>query len=138
MHLQDGANDLGTVKFTFLLAGNLITVFSESFDGVNAPVLPAGWVASNPDASPVMWTTVSVGNIDTPPNGAFVTAPAVVSDKFLDSPSFLIHSANAQLSFRHAHVFQTALDGGVLEISIANGPFVDVVTARRQLCHRRL
>src|SRR6185295_19223621 len=111
------------------LAGNQLTVFSENFDGVTAPTLPAGWIASNPDASPVLWVTSATGSVDTPPNVAFVTAPEVVSDKRLDSPAILIHTTTAQLKFTHAHVFQTALDGGVLEISIDGGAFVDILAA---------
>src|SRR6185436_20147538 len=113
-------------SFNFVLAGNLITVFSENFDGITAPTLPAGWVASNPDASPVLWVTTSVGNVDTPPNSVFVAAPAVVSDKFLDSPPILIKTTGAQLTFRHAVTLQPGLDGGVLEISIDGNPFADI------------
>ena len=129
LHVQDGSNDLGIVRFDFLLAGNTITVMAENFDGVTPPALPAGWVASNGDGSTVFWTTISIGNIDTPPNGAFVAAPAVVSDKRLDSVPFLVRSAAAQLSFRHANTLQPGLDGGVLEISIDGGPFVDFLLA---------
>ena len=106
LHLQDGSNDLGTISFKFQLAGNLTTVFAESFDSVIAPALPAGWVASNPDASPVLWITSASGTVDTPPNVAFVASPEVASDKRLDSPAFLIRSASAQLTFRHAHTLQ--------------------------------
>ena len=50
LHLQDGASDLGTVTFNFNV-GLLTVALSENFDGVSAPTLPAGWVASNPTGS---------------------------------------------------------------------------------------
>ncbi len=43
IHLQDGATDMGNAVYTFTL-GTLVTTtsFSENFDGVVAPALPAG------------------------------------------------------------------------------------------------
>src|SRR5262249_39620848 len=40
--LQDGSQNFGTVSFS-LPMGQLVTQFSENFDGVIAPSLPAGW-----------------------------------------------------------------------------------------------
>src|SRR4030095_14451965 len=42
LHLQDGSTNLGTITYTFPL-GILNTAFTETFDGVVAPALPAGW-----------------------------------------------------------------------------------------------
>ena len=67
------------------------TTFSEDFDGVTPPALPAGWTATNVQGPAPLWTTSHTGMptppFDTPPNAAFVDNPQVVSDKRLDSPS---------------------------------------------------
>ena len=57
--LQDGATNLGTVTFTMTL-GALVTTttFSENFDGVTAPALPAGWVTAATGVE-VAWVTTS-------------------------------------------------------------------------------
>ena len=48
IHFQDGATDLGNAVYTFTLGTlNTTTTFTENFDGVTAPALPAGWVATN-------------------------------------------------------------------------------------------
>jgi len=128
LHLQDGSTDLGAVTFKFSLAGTIVTVFAEDFDSVVAPALPAGWVATSLEASPVLWTTVP-SLADTPPNDALVAAPAVVSLRRLDSPAIPIQTASAQLRFRTWYILQPGFDGGVLEISIDGGPFVDILDA---------
>src|SRR5204863_6233591 len=52
--------------------GPCSTMFSENFDGVVAPALPAGWVAINPDPGDgVMWVTSTVAP-ESAPNDAFV------------------------------------------------------------------
>ena len=73
--------DLGIVNFGFTL-GKLqsTTRFTDNFDSVAAPLFPAGWAATNGDASPVLWVT-SVTTPDTPPNAAFVADPVGVTDK---------------------------------------------------------
>ena len=65
------------------------TSFAENFDGVAAPALPAGWVATNASGPAPLWVT-STTTPDTAPNDAFVDDPAVVSDKDLDTPGFLL------------------------------------------------
>ena len=73
------------------------TTFSENFDGVTPPALPAGWTATNVQGPAPLWTTSNTGMptppFDTPPNAAFVDNPQVVSDKRLDSPSIPIATA---------------------------------------------
>jgi hypothetical protein len=106
---------------------------TEAFDGVSAPALPAGWVATNPDPGDgIMWvTTVAVP--DTAPNSAFINDQDGVSDKVLDSRPITVNSATAQITFRNN--FDTEFsdgvfwDGGVLEVSspnISSGDFVDI------------
>jgi subtilisin-like proprotein convertase family protein len=107
----------------------------ENFDGVTPPALPAGWTATNAQGPAPLWETSNSGDpmpsADTPPNAAFVDCPAVRSDKRLDSPPFSVAATNAQLTFRNNYDLQDgSFDGGVLEISIDGGAFVDILTAR--------
>src|SRR5581483_7245983 len=59
----------------------------------------------------------------------FAPDPSNVSDNSLTSPSFMIASTNAQLTFRHYYSAENTYDGGVLEISINGGAFTDILTA---------
>jgi len=61
-------------------------------------------------------------------NGAFTDDPPSVSNKTLDSRSF-ISVAQTRLTFRHSVALETSYDGAVLEISLDGGPFVDIVSA---------
>ena len=110
------------------------TSFSQNFDGVTAPALPAGWVATNATGPAPLWVT-STTTPDTAPNDAFVDDPAVVSDKDLDTPGIPITSA-AQVTFRHSFNLErdtsNFYDGGVLEVSSPNingGAFTDITNA---------
>ena len=104
----------------------------ENFDGVTAPALPPGWVASNPDPGDgTMWVT-SASTPDTPPNHAFVPDQDGISDKVLDRV-VTINSASSVFSFRNN--FDTEFsdgiywDGYVLEVSspnISGGAFLDI------------
>jgi hypothetical protein len=107
----------------------------ENFDGMTAPALPAGWVATNgtvgmPD--PDMWVTSTI-TPDTAPNDAFIPDQDGISDKYLDSRNISVTSPTATLSFRNN--FNTEMSGGVfwdgyvLEVSSPNingGAFTDV------------
>ena len=81
------------------------SIFSENFDGVTPPALPAGWVATNAvDPDMIFWQSSNSGVptpvADSTPNAAWVNDPALVSDKRLDSPSIAITSSNTQVTFR--------------------------------------
>jgi hypothetical protein len=108
----------------------------ENFDGVTAPALPPGFVASNPTLGDgVMWVTETT-TPDAGPNDAYVPDQDGVSDKVLDSRNITINSASAVLTFRNNYnteydppPAETFWDGGVLEVSspnIAGGAFTDV------------
>jgi hypothetical protein len=104
---------------------------TENFDGVTAPALPAGWVATNAVGPAPLWVT-SPTTPDTAPNDAVVKDPPEISDKRLDTRSIAITSASAQLSFRNNFNLQDGFDGGVLEVSspnIASGAFTDITNA---------
>ena len=148
IRLQDGAINLGGANLTFKLGGARgtstqsslasanspaapSTAFSENFDGVVVPNLPAGWstVAIAPtcvNADP--WETEN-DLFDTSPNGAAVFGTDCVSDIRLDSPSFVVTTASAQLTFRQNFNFANGFDGAVLEIQIAEIPFQDILVA---------
>jgi hypothetical protein len=109
------------------------TTCTEAFDGVTAPALPPGWVATNPDPGDgILWTTTTT-TPDTAPNAAFLPDQDGISDKVLDSRDIIVSSASAQITFRNN--FDTEFsdgifwDGGVLEVSspnIAGGAFTDI------------
>ena len=112
--------------------------FAENFDGVTAPALPAGWVATNAQGADPLWVTDTT-QFDTAPNAVHVDDPFAITDKRLDSPSIAIQTfAGAYLTFRQTYAFSIAvmgdfsvvyLDGGVLEISVDGGEFQDIVQA---------
>src|SRR5262249_14399079 len=51
------------------------------------------------------------------------------TDAVLDSPSFLITTAGAQLTFQNSYDLEDGYDGAVLEIKIGAGPFQDILAA---------
>ena len=126
LHLQDGLLDLGTLT-NYLQVGvaSNYVVFSENFDAVSAPKLPAGWTPVIAGAgSP--WATLS-GTKDTAPNSVFAPDASTISDNNLRSPTLVLSPGDAQISFRHWYSTESGYDGGVLEISINGGAFTDIV-----------
>ena len=127
---------IGFVVSTKLTRANAQT-FSENFDGVTAPMLPAGWVATTAQGPGPGWATDAT-NPDTPLNAAYVNDPVVEADRTLDSPPISIATTAAQLSFRHMYSFswdpgsapeQFPVGYGTLEISIGGGAFLDILAA---------
>ena len=89
LQLQDGTANLGTVTFSFPLGQSSVsTVFSQNFDGVTAPALPAGWATSTSGAQSAWVTSTSAS--DTPPNSVFSPDPASVGVNELDSPAIAL------------------------------------------------
>src|ERR1700752_5308400 len=79
-------------------------VFTQDFDALTPPALPAGWTAMNaidPDA--ILWTSSNSGlplpPSDSLPNSAATNDPATISDKRLESPIIGIWNPSAQLTF---------------------------------------
>ncbi len=138
-HLQDGDDDLGNFTISFTL-GQLVTsapTTTENFDGVVAPALPGGWTTarSGSGANPPLWVTSTTLN-DTSPNSAFSGGSTTPGENSLDSPILAIPTApvvgtnpGVRLSFRNSYNTEAGFDGGVLEISINGGPFVDILAA---------
>jgi hypothetical protein len=107
-------------------AGACTTPLTEAFDGVTAPALPSGWHVTSAQGANA-WQTVA-DMADSAPNAAFAADPSSPSDTYLDTPSF-VPQAGATLSFRQHYDLEQTYDGGVLEIAIAGGSFVDFVDA---------
>jgi hypothetical protein len=106
---------------------------SENFDELTAliPALPPGWVNDHSGAGRG-WSTV-LSDAFTQPVATFANDEITVSDSSLETPAFNV-VANGQLRFLHSFKLEvrddvTGYDGVVLEISIAGGPFADLVEA---------
>ncbi len=105
-------------------------LFSEDFDGVTAPAIPAGWTTTlmSGQGGDIAFETDTTFS-DTTPNAAWTDAPDHLTDKVLDSASVAVATAGAQLTFQHKYDLEDGFDGVVLEISIGGGPFIDILTA---------
>ena len=130
LQLQDGATNLGAVSFNIPLgvptAPTNVT-FSQNFDGVTAPSLPAGWTTTH-SGSQAAWVT-STANRDTTPNAAFGSENRRAGLSELISPAIPVVLPTAQLSFRNFYNTQSGADGGVLEIQIGAGAYADILAA---------
>jgi hypothetical protein len=127
MQLQDGATNLGTVTYNFTLGvQNTITVFSENFDGVIAPALPAGWTTGATGAeSP--WVTSTTTPFSAP-NDAFAPDPSSIGNTELVTPTITV-ATGGQLTFKNNYATELGFDGMVLEISINGGAYQDILAA---------
>ena len=99
-------------------------VFSENFDSSFA--LPIGWLSQS-EGNGSGWSANAFA--DTEPR-AFVAGTSNQSgESILSTPSIDGLSAASILSFRHFYITENNIDGSVLEISIANGPWLDILAA---------
>lgn len=126
LQAQDGAANLGAFTFDFLV-GTPAIIFTQNFDSVVAPALPAGW-ASTATGAQSAWVT-QASTFDTTPNSAFVPDPATVGRSELVSPPVPITTTTAKVTFRNNYNLESTFDGGVLEIKIGAGAFADILTA---------
>jgi hypothetical protein len=121
-------SDLGVETKTFpLRVGTPTAIFTENFDSVTAPALPAGWTTVNSGTMPLFTTTTTLP--DTAPNVASITFPTTNATSELISPAIAIPANGAQLTFRHSYNSELEGDGGVLEVSINGAAYVDIVDA---------
>jgi hypothetical protein len=104
-------------------SGSVVTAFATNFDEVTAPILPAGWAASNAvDPDGVFWQTSNAGLPLPPfvssPNAAWINAPELRSDKYLTLPRYNTFDTQwVQVRFDQNFHFENGFDGGVLEYS---------------------
>jgi HYR domain len=108
-------------------------IFSENFDGVTAPALPAGFTTSFVNGAGCSagsnWVTTTT-NPFSAPNAAFHNDPNCITDNFLVSPSIMISTTTAQLSFKNAFSLESGFDGTVLEVSTDGGAtWADITSA---------
>ncbi len=126
LQIQTNGALYGTATYVLNL-GATSAIFTENFDEVTAPALPAGWTTTAGGAES-NWVT-STTTVDTPPNAAFSPDVPAVGSNALVSPVISITSSNAQLTFRNYYNLEAGFDGGVLDIKIGNGPFQDILAA---------
>ncbi len=122
-------SSIGPVTFTGnATIGAPVIGFAESFDSVTAPGVPAGWTVAT-EAGGTAFVSSATG-ADTAPNSMFAIDPTTVGGATsLTSPAVTINSPAASVSFRNKFDTEAGWDGGVLEISIGGGAFVDIITA---------
>ncbi len=118
----------GVVTFTRqILIGQPIISFTENFDSVTAPALPAGWTTTA-TGNGVPWVTTN--NLpDTAPNAIFTNDPTSAGSSEIVTPNISVQSANSQANFRLNYDTEAGFDGMVLEISIGGGAFQDILAA---------
>ena len=117
------------------IVGTPVILFSQNFDAVAAPALPAGWTTAQTGTTPpAIWATTAT-NPDTPANAAFTNGSATAATNSLISPPIVFPASptNAVLSFRHAWAFESGgtyqFDGGILELSTDGGTTYNNVTS---------
>jgi len=94
--------------------------YVESFDGVTAPSLPAGWAFTQDIGSAITWATVNSGSSSSP-NAAFANDPSNANLSSLVSTPIAIASTSAQLLFKNNYQTESGFDGMVLEYTVNAG-----------------
>jgi hypothetical protein len=126
LELTESGTNLGTAAFPISL-GRFGPAFAQSFDSPEPPQLPADWTtAATGEQSP--WVTVA-GQGDESSNAAFAPNPGAAGASDLVSPPIVVPSDFTQLTFRHAYETEGGYDGGVLEMKIGAGQFMDILEA---------
>jgi len=110
-----------------LIIGKPTVGLGENFDGVAAPNLPAYWTRMLGGFGED-WATKGE-TADTSPNSVFTPNTGKVGGADLHSPSYNIESTAAVLNFRNNFNTEKGWDGGILEISIGDAAFQDILEA---------
>lgn len=100
-------------------------ILLEDFDSVPAPELPPTWTSTQLGNA---WETVAA-NSDTAPNSVFVSNEDESTDVSLESPTFRVEVDDTVVRFQNWYDLEDSFDGGVLEISVAGGPYQDILDA---------
>jgi len=130
----NGTTTINDVQALTVPAPSGVT-FTQNFDGVTAPALPAGWTASQGlnTLSRPPWVTSSTGTptpvADSAPNALFSEDASNILDNRIDTPSLGIRTRYPILTFRQNRNLESTFDGGVLEISVDGGAFRDIIDA---------
>ena len=109
------------------------TAFAEDFDLIVPRDLPTGWTATlvvGPLGA-TGWRT-GTGSVFSAPNAVFAPDAPDVRDAVLDSPAIRIVTSNTQVLFRNRYELELQADGGVFEVKLGNGMFVDIEDAGGQ------
>jgi hypothetical protein len=124
-----GGNSPLSLPLSFLV-GTPIDLFTQNFDGVTAPALPAGWTTAQSGTPPAVWAS-STASPFSAPNAVFTNGVATVASNDLISPSIALPASNtgASIEFAHTWNFEAGYDGGVLEISTNGGSTYNDVTS---------
>jgi uncharacterized repeat protein (TIGR01451 family) len=104
--------------------------FSEDFDALTPPALPAGWSTGHTSTYVSNWTTVNTA-ASSSPNSAFAPPPSPLpfaGETVLTSTSFMAGPATT-LTFRQQYNLENNYDGTALEIQIGAGGFQDIIAA---------
>lgn len=126
LELTENGTNIGHATFHIPL-GRFGPAFAQSFDSPEPPLLPAGWTTAATGAqSP--WVTVA-GQGEESSTAVFAPNPGAAGVSELVSPPIVVPSDAAQLTFRHAYETEGSYDGGVLEMKIGVGHFVDILEA---------
>ncbi len=121
-------SSLGAKTFTLPLnVGVKSLTLSENFDAVTPTALPGGWTTGTEGSGIAFGTTNT--SFDSAPNSAFVPNANLAGSSSLISPPIQVNSAAASVTFKHRYAVETPWDGGVLEISMNNGFYQDILTA---------
>ncbi len=123
-------SSLGPVSFTrsIFVGKPAATVASENFDGVTAPALPTGWSAT-PTLGGINFVNSTLAP-DSAPNAAYaINVTTVGGGSDLSPPPISVTSANATMTFRHSFNTEARWDGGVIDMSVAGGQWLDFKAA---------
>ncbi len=122
-------SSLGATSFgRSIVVGQPVVSFTETFDAVTAPAIPAGWTATALQSGTNFVTTTVTPDAGT--NAAFALDPTTVGGGTdLTSPVIPITAMAATVTFRQKYDTEGGWDGGVLEISIGGGAFQDILAA---------
>lgn len=90
--------------------------------------LPHGWTQNQITGTAINWIS-SITTPNSAPNTMFANNPATINATALESPSFLVTSGEATVSFQKAFTTESTFDGVVFEIKIGAGAWADILTA---------
>lgn len=115
-----------TVTKTYAIGTQQVS-FTQNFDGVSPPTLPAGWTTTLSGSGMGWYTTTNTPS--STPNAAFAGNPSTAGLSELESPAINISNANTRLEFNFNYNTELGFDGAVLEIKIGAGSYQDILAA---------